>query len=78
MLVNVGQVKTDLSTLLARVEAGEVVEIARDGTPVVRIDPVESPGARFLGAYGVLAGQIEVSEDFEYTEVELDEMLEEP
>ncbi len=34
MLVNVGQAKIDLSKLLARVEAGEDVEIARDGVPV--------------------------------------------
>ena len=38
MLVNVGQAKTDLSKLLALVEAGETVDIARDGVPVARLD----------------------------------------
>lgn len=81
MLVNVGQAKTDLSKLLARVEAGESVEIARDGVPVarlVRIEAPDSPGARFLAARGALAGRLEIATDFEFTEVELDELLDEP
>ena len=81
MLVNVGQAKTDLSKLLARVEAGEDVEIARDGVPVarlVRVAPSSSPGRRFLAARGSLAGRISLAGDFELTEAELDEMLDEP
>lgn len=77
MRVNVGQAKTDLSKLLARVEAGEEVEIARDGVPVarlVRMDP-PSPGSRFLAAEGALAGAIEIGEDFELSDAELDEIL---
>ncbi len=80
MLVNVGQAKTDLSKLLARVEAGESVEIARDGTPVarlVRIEPSTS-GSRFVAAQGSLAGRIVVGEDFEFTDGELDEWLDDP
>jgi prevent-host-death family protein len=68
MRVNVGQAKTDLSKLLAKVEAGEEVEIARHGVPVaklVRIEPAATPGARFLAAYGSLAGQIVIGDDFE-------------
>ena len=78
MQVNVGQAKTDLSKLLARVEAGEEVEIARDGVPVarlVRIAPPRGPGARFLAARGSLAGRITVGQDFELTEAEIDELL---
>lgn len=81
MRVNVGQAKTDLSKLLARVEAGEDVEIARDGVPVarlVRIDPSPGPGARFIAARGSLAGQIAIAEDFELTDEEIDELLDEP
>jgi prevent-host-death family protein len=75
--VNVGQAKTDLSKLLARVEAGEDVEIARDGVPVARLVRVEppTPGSRFLAARGSLAGQIEIGADFELSEAELDELL---
>ncbi|HVF79603.1 MAG TPA: type II toxin-antitoxin system prevent-host-death family antitoxin [Solirubrobacteraceae bacterium] len=78
MRVNVGQAKTDLSKLLARVEAGEDVEIARDGVPVarlVRIDPSPGPGARFLAARGSLAGRISIGQDFEFSDAELDELL---
>jgi prevent-host-death family protein len=80
VIVNVGQAKTDLSKLLARVEAGEAVEIARDGVPVarlVRIEPTAS-GARFLAARGSLAGRISIGENFEFTDDEIDQLLDEP
>lgn len=81
MRVNVGQAKTDLSKLLARVEAGEDVEIARAGVPVAKLVPIErssGPGARFLAAAGSLQGQVRIGEDFELSEEELDEILDEP
>ncbi len=81
MRVNVGQAKTDLSKLLARVEAGEDVEIARDGVPIARlvgIDRSPGPGERFLAARGSLAGRISIGEDFELTDEEIDAMLDEP
>lgn len=77
MRVNVGEAKTNLSQLLARVEAGEDVEIARDGVPVARLVKIEremTPGQRFLATAGAMAGQIWISEDFEFSEEELDEM----
>ncbi len=76
-----GQAKTDLSKLLARVDAGEEVEIARNGVPVarlVRIDPAHAPGARFLRARGSLEGQIYLHEDFEFSDDELAAFLDEP
>jgi prevent-host-death family protein len=81
MQVNVGQAKTDLSKLLARVEAGEDIEIARDGVPVarlVRIEPSSAPGLRFLKLRGSLKGAISIGDDFEFTEEELAELLDEP
>jgi len=38
--VNVHEAKTQLSRLLARVEAGEEVVICRDGAPVARLVPL--------------------------------------
>ncbi len=75
--VNVGQAKTELSRLIALALAGEDVEIARDGVPVVRLVALEpmKPGARFLAASGSLAGEIRIGDDFEFTDAELDEML---
>lgn len=81
MRVNVGQAKTDLSKPLARVEAGEDVEIVRAGVPVARPVPVFVPtsaGQRFLAARGSLAGQIVVADDTEFTDAELDEILDKP
>ena len=80
MRVNVGQAKTDLSKLLARVEAGEEVEIARDGVPVARLVRVapSTPGSRFLAAHGTLADSIAIGDDFEFSDAELDAMLDDP
>lgn len=44
--VNVHDAKTHLSSLLARVEAGEEIIIARAGTPIARLSPVGVPEAR--------------------------------
>ena len=76
--VNVGQAKSDLSRLIALAEAGEEVEIARDGVPVVRLVPIghPKPGLKFLASAGTLRGDIRIDEDFEFTDAEIDEMLE--
>ena len=42
--VNVHEAKTHLSRLLAQVEAGEEVTIARNGKPVARLLPARTPG----------------------------------
>ena len=47
--VNVHEAKTQLSALIARVEAGEEVVIARRGKPVVRLAAVEAPERRRMG-----------------------------
>jgi len=75
--VNVGRAKTELSRLISLAEAGEEVEIARDGVPVVRLVPVrrKAPGPSFLAAAGSAAGEITVGTDFELTESELDQIL---
>ena len=75
--VNVGQAKTELSRLIALALAGEDVEIARNGVPVVRLVALEqtTPGVRFLAASGSLAGKIRIGDDFEFTDAELDELL---
>ena len=80
MRVNVGQAKTDLSKLLARVEAGEDVEIARDGVPVARLVRIEqaTPGSRFVAAHGKLAGSITIAEDFEFSDAEIEALLDDP
>jgi len=61
--VNTHEAKTHLSKLLARVQAGEEIIIARAGTPVARLVPVESHvGNR---QPGTAAGQVELTDDFD-------------
>ncbi len=43
MLVNVHDAKTNLSKLLARVEAGEEVVIGRNGVPVAKLVKADTP-----------------------------------
>ena len=60
-VVNVHQAKTELSRLLARVEAGEDVVIARRGEPVARLLPYK---ARARRRPDVLKGEIQVPDSF--------------
>ena len=59
--VDVQQAKTQLSRLLAAVEAGEEVVIARNGKAVARLVRYERRGKRRFGA---LAGRIAVDDSF--------------
>jgi prevent-host-death family protein len=47
--VNVQEAKTRLSQILAQVESGEDVVIARDGKPIARLVPVGPPPPRLVG-----------------------------
>lgn len=61
--VNVHEAKTHLSRLLARVEAGEEIVIARGGRPVARLVPVtQSPAPRTLG---MDRERVQIAEDFD-------------
>jgi prevent-host-death family protein len=42
-VVNVHEAKTHFSKLLARVEKGEQITVARDGKPIARLVPADSP-----------------------------------
>jgi prevent-host-death family protein len=60
--VNIHEAKTHLSRLLARVEAGEELIIARAGRPVARLIPFARPGKRALG---LDAGRGFIAPDFD-------------
>ncbi len=57
--VNVHEAKTNLSRLLAQVESGEEVVIARSGTPVARLVGVKKRGKRQPGSW---KGRIKLDE----------------
>ena len=60
-VVTVHQAKTHLSRLLAQVESGEEVVIARNGKPVARIVRVEKQGKR---QFGSMKGRIKLDDSF--------------
>ncbi len=67
--VNIHEAKTQLSKLLARVSQGEEIVIARNGTPVARLVPVEpEPSQR---PWGMFKGQIWMAPDFDETSQEI-------
>lgn len=62
-MVNVTEAKTHLSRLLARVEAGEEIVIAKGGRPVARLVPYRSLAAKRVP--GSAKGKIVIREDFD-------------
>jgi prevent-host-death family protein len=61
--VNIHEAKTNLSRLLAQVEAGEEVIIARSGEPVAKLVAVAKPAKnRVLGQY---KGKVVIADDFD-------------
>ena len=59
--VNVHEAKTNLSRLLAKVEAGEEVVITRGGTPVARMIRIQKQGKR---QFGSMKGRIKLDDRF--------------
>ncbi len=62
--VNVHEAKTQLSRLLAEVERGVEIVVARDGTPVAKLVPFPKAAAKRLRV-GDWKGQISMSADFD-------------
>jgi prevent-host-death family protein len=60
--ITIHDAKTNLSKLVARVEAGEEIVIARGKTPVARLTPVRAPPA--TRRFGALKGVIRVGPEF--------------
>ncbi|MDP4667866.1 MAG: type II toxin-antitoxin system Phd/YefM family antitoxin [Gaiellales bacterium] len=73
-IVNVHEAKTHLSKLLARVEAGEEIILARGGAPIAKIVPI--PAQREWAGPGAWKGKYDIPDDaFEWSEEELREMF---
>ena len=56
------EAKSTLSQLVAEVEAGEEVILARDGTPVAKLMPIRAARRRRLGRW---KGKVRMSADFD-------------
>jgi prevent-host-death family protein len=73
--VNIHQAKTHLSQLIAKVEGGEEVIIARDGKPVAKLVRME-PMAGGRAPFGFMKGEITISPDFDAPDPEIDRLFE--
>ncbi|HEY6470229.1 MAG TPA: type II toxin-antitoxin system Phd/YefM family antitoxin [Candidatus Dormibacteraeota bacterium] len=62
-VVNVHAAKTHLSQLLARVEAGEEVVLARAGQPIARLVPFVASGTP--RRFGGWKGRVSIAKDFD-------------
>ena len=60
--VNIHEAKTNLSRLIAQVQEGEEVIIAKSGKPVARLVRITGEGKRRLGS---ARGMIKISDDFD-------------
>lgn len=60
--VNIHEAKTHLSRLIARVENGETIIIAKSGQPKVMLAPIPKKGLRTPGRF---SGQIKMADDFD-------------
>jgi prevent-host-death family protein len=76
MQININEAKTHLSQLIKRALAGDEVVIARANEPLVRLEPVVRDTRPRVG--GQWAGQVQIPENFEFTEEEIDEMISGP
>jgi prevent-host-death family protein len=61
-VVNMHEAKTKLSELVAEVEAGEEVILARSGKPVAKLIPLRAVRRRRLGRW---KGRVRMSKDFD-------------
>jgi prevent-host-death family protein len=61
--VNVHEAKTHLSELLARVRRGERIVIAKAGTPIALLSPLDAPPVRRRP--GLDRGRIVIRDDFD-------------
>ena len=61
--INIHAAKTQFSSLLAEVEAGEEIIIAKAGKPVARLIPLQKND--FRRSFGALKGRIHMKDNFD-------------
>jgi prevent-host-death family protein len=61
--INLSKAKTDLSKLVDEASKGETFVIAKSGTPLAKLGPLDKRKKRTL-KYGTMKGKIWISPDF--------------
>jgi prevent-host-death family protein len=72
--VGMHEAKTHFSQLVERALAGEEIVVTRRGEPAVRLSPVERGGDR-AELFGLMAGEIELADDFDTLPEDMAEAL---
>lgn len=72
-IVNVHEAKSHLSKLLARVEQGEEIIIARSGEPIARLSRVRKPRLRDFA--GCMKGEIWLADDWDDPDPEIERLF---
>lgn len=63
LTINIHEAKTHLSRFIEKAAAGEEIIIAKAGTPIAKLVPLQdAPSARSLG---IFQGKLNVPEDFD-------------
>jgi prevent-host-death family protein len=65
LIVNIHEAKTQLSRLVERAAQGESFLIAKAGTPLVKVVPLQPQAAGTGHRLGFLAGEIRIPDDFD-------------
>jgi prevent-host-death family protein len=73
MEVNIHEAKTHLSKLLERVALGEEVIIAKAGTPVAKLVPIQSKKRKFQ--FGSAKGEFVVPDNFNDPDPEIEDLF---
>lgn len=76
MEVNIHKAKTHLSKLLERVAMGEEVVIAKAGTPVAKLVPLDGKKPEFK--FGSAKGEFVVPDDFNEPDPEIEDLFYKP
>jgi prevent-host-death family protein len=72
-IANIHEAKAHLSRLIDQALAGEDVQIARSGNPLVRLVPVQHDAHPRQG--GQLKGKISIADDFDAPDPEIDRLF---
>ena len=72
-IVNVHDAKTNLSKLLARVEAGEEITIGRAGKPIARLVPMQD--GRWEDVFGCMSYLPPLPDDFNDPDPEMERLF---
>ena len=64
MQVNIYEAKTRLSQLVEQAHQGETIVIAKNGTPLAKLVPLDR-AAKPKTVFGLIKGEIEIADDFD-------------